>query len=85
MSTLRRRSGWRVLLCLALLIGRAAQHPEHMLRWLQNPPAVDPLTAMPNLGITEAEARDIAGYLYTLRRPTLCFLPPTSCSLSLLK
>jgi putative membrane protein len=41
--------------------------PENMLRWLQNPPAVDPLTAMPNLGVTEADARDMAGYLYTLR------------------
>ena len=41
--------------------------PENMLRWLQNPPAVDPLTAMPSLHLTEAEARDIAGYLYTLR------------------
>ena len=39
--------------------------PENMLRWLQNPPAVDPLTAMPNLGVTEADARDMAGYLYT--------------------
>jgi cytochrome c2 len=41
--------------------------PENMLRWLQNPPAVDPLTAMPNLGVTEADARDMASYLYTLR------------------
>jgi cytochrome c len=41
--------------------------PENMLRWLQNPPAVDPLTAMPNVGVTEADARDMAGYLYTLR------------------
>jgi cytochrome c1 len=41
--------------------------PENMLRWLQNPLAVDPLTAMPNLGVTEADARDIASYLYTLR------------------
>jgi cytochrome c2 len=41
--------------------------PANMLRWLQNPPAVDPLTAMPNLGVTEADARDMAGYLYTLR------------------
>src|SRR4051794_18248731 len=23
--------------------------PENMIRWLQNPPGVDPLTAMPNL------------------------------------
>jgi cytochrome c len=41
--------------------------PENMLRWLQNPPAVDPLTAMPNIGVTEADARHMAGYLYTLR------------------
>jgi hypothetical protein len=41
--------------------------PENMLRWLQNPPAMDPLTAMPNMGVTEADARDMAGYLYTLR------------------
>jgi len=40
---------------------------ENMRRWLQDPPAVDPLTAMPNLGVTEADARDMAGYLYTLR------------------
>ena len=41
--------------------------PENMLRWLQNPPAVNPLTAMPNMSVTEADARDLAGYLYTLR------------------
>jgi cytochrome c1 len=41
--------------------------PENMIRWLQNPQAVDHLTVMPNMGITEADARDIAGYLYTLR------------------
>jgi cytochrome c oxidase assembly factor CtaG/cytochrome c2 len=49
------------------IAGVLTNTPEHMLRWLQNPPAVDPLTAMPNLGVTEADARDIAGYLYTLR------------------
>jgi hypothetical protein len=38
-----------------------------MLRWLRDPRAVSPHTAMPSLGIDEAEARDIASYLYTLR------------------
>jgi hypothetical protein len=28
---------------------------------------VDPLTAMPNLHLAEAEARDISSYLYTLK------------------
>jgi cytochrome c len=41
--------------------------PEDLVRWLRDPPAVDPRTAMPNLGISEAEARDIAAYLYTLK------------------
>src|SRR3954447_385525 len=41
--------------------------PENMIRWLENPPGVDPLTAMPNLRVSEAEARDLASYLYTLK------------------
>jgi cytochrome c len=41
--------------------------PSEMVLWLRNPPAVDPRTAMPNLGISEADARDIAAYLYTLK------------------
>jgi cytochrome c2 len=40
--------------------------PENMERWLRDAPAVKPGTAMPNMGITEAEAKDIAAYLYTL-------------------
>ena len=42
--------------------------PQNLIRWIQNPPAVDPLTAMPNVGVTQADARDIAAYLYTLRQ-----------------
>jgi len=41
--------------------------PENMLRWIENPPAVDPKTVMPNLGVTHQDAIDIAGYLYTLK------------------
>lgn len=40
--------------------------PDQLVRWLRNPPAVDARTAMPNLGISEAEAKDMAAYLYTL-------------------
>jgi cytochrome c len=40
---------------------------ENLILWLQNPQAVEPGTVMPNLGVTEIEARDIAAYLYTLR------------------
>jgi cytochrome c1 len=38
-----------------------------MMRWIENPKAVDEKTVMPNLGVTHQEARDIAGYLYTLK------------------
>jgi cytochrome c len=41
--------------------------PDDMIRWIQNPPAIDAKTAMPNVHVTESDARDIAGYLYTLR------------------
>ena len=41
--------------------------PQNIVRWIQNPPGIDPMTAMPNLHVTPADARDIAGYLYTLR------------------
>ncbi len=37
------------------------------MRWIQNPPEVDRLTAMPNLNVTPSDARDIAGYPYTLK------------------
>ena len=41
--------------------------PENMRRWIQDPKAVDSLTAMPNVGVTSSDARHIAAYLYTLR------------------
>lgn len=41
--------------------------PENLVRWIHDPQAVDPRTAMPYLGVSPAEARHIAAYLYTLR------------------
>jgi cytochrome c1 len=41
--------------------------PGNLIAWLIDPPAIDPLTAMPATGISESEARDVAAYLYTLR------------------
>jgi mono/diheme cytochrome c family protein len=40
---------------------------ENMVRWLRNPQAIDANTAMPNLGVTERDARDMAAYLATLK------------------
>lgn len=41
--------------------------PENLMRWLQDPQAVDEKTAMPDLDVSVRDARDIAAYLYTLR------------------
>lgn len=49
------------------LAGRLQNTPDNMLLWIQKPQAVDDKTAMPNLGVTDADARDIASYLYTLK------------------
>lgn len=49
-------------------IGGVLQNtPRNMVTWIKNPPGVDPKTAMPNLHVTESDARDIASYLYTLQ------------------
>jgi cytochrome c2 len=47
--------------------GVLANNPENLVRWIENPPAVDDKTAMPNLHVGHGDAADIAAYLYTLR------------------
>lgn len=37
--------------------------PDNMVRWLPNPQAVDLMSPMPNHGLTQQDARDIAVYL----------------------
>jgi cytochrome c1 len=49
------------------IAGRAPNQPETMVRWVRAPETIDPATAMPNLGLTEQQARDVAAYLFTLR------------------
>jgi cytochrome c2 len=49
----------------SFIAGEVANTPDNMIRWIQNPQAIEPNTAMPNLGVSEHAARDIAAYLYT--------------------
>jgi cytochrome c2 len=49
------------------IAGVLSNTPEHMMQWLQNPQKVDNKTAMPNMNVTERDARDIATYLYALK------------------
>jgi len=49
------------------IAGVLTNAPDNMLRWIRDPKAVDPLTAMPNTGVTASDARHIVAYLYTLK------------------
>lgn len=49
------------------IAGLLPNSPENMVRWLRAPRELNPRTAMPDLGITERDARDIAAYLQSLR------------------
>ena len=50
----------------SLIAGKLANTPDNLVRWLRHPQAVKPQTAMPDLGVTEEHARDMAAYLATL-------------------
>jgi len=47
--------------------GELPNSPENLVRWIRDPKAVEPGTAMPDLGLSDQEARDVSAYLYTLR------------------
>jgi len=47
--------------------GEVPNKPQNLIQWIQSPKSIEPGTAMPDLGVTEQQARDIAAYLYTLR------------------
>ncbi len=41
---------------------------DNLTAWIMDPPAFEPDTAMPSLGVSEEEARHMSAYLYTLGR-----------------
>jgi putative membrane protein len=49
------------------IAGMLTNTPQNLVRWIQGPQAVAPGNAMPNLGVSASDARDIAAYLYTRR------------------
>ncbi|OWQ48309.1 hypothetical protein CDL60_06960 [Roseateles noduli] len=51
----------------AYIAGQLPNSPEVLQRWLLDPQGMLPGTAMPRLGLSERDARDIAGYLLSLR------------------
>jgi cytochrome c1 len=49
------------------IAGMLPNTPDNLERWIRDPQQVVPGNAMPTLGVTPDEARDIAAYLYTIR------------------
>ena len=49
------------------LAGMLENTPQNLRRWIQHPRQVNPHTAMPEQGVTDRDASDMAAYLYTTR------------------
>ena len=49
------------------IAGELANTPDNLMLWIEHPRQVEPHTAMPEMGVSEQDGRDIAAYLYTLR------------------
>jgi cytochrome c2 len=52
----------------AFIGGTLPNTPENLVRWIRDARGVNPRTAMPSTGVPDADARDIAAYLYALQR-----------------
>ncbi len=42
--------------------------PENMARWIREPQKFDPLTAMPDMQVSESQALDMVAYLYRSKK-----------------
>jgi cytochrome c len=51
----------------SFIAGEVPNTADNLVKWIVNPPSIEPHTAMPSLGVTPSQARDIAAYLYQLR------------------
>lgn len=50
-----------------MVAGNFPNIPANLVHWVMSPESMKPGTAMPNLGLDEQQARDVAAYLETLR------------------
>jgi cytochrome c len=48
------------------IAGEIPNDGPNLIRWLMDPRAIEPKTDMPDLGISEEQARDIAAYLFSI-------------------
>lgn len=50
-----------------VIAGDLPNTPDNLMSWIRSPQAIDPQTAMPNMGVQEQHARDMVAYLSTLK------------------
>jgi hypothetical protein len=48
------------------LAGHLPNTPENMMRWIRNPREFNEKTVMPDMAVTEEDARRLAAFLYAL-------------------
>lgn len=51
----------------AISYGKVQNTPENLVKYIQNPQALNPQSSMPPIGLTDVDAKDIAAYLLTLK------------------
>jgi len=51
----------------SFIAGAVPNSPPNLVQWVMDAQSIEPGTAMPDLDVTEQQARDVAAYLYTLR------------------
>ena len=49
------------------IAGHLSNNPDLLIRWIRYPHSFSQETAMPEMGVGDQDARDIAAYLYTLQ------------------
>ncbi|MEX6506761.1 cytochrome c family protein [Jiella sp. M17.18] len=49
------------------IAGLLRNTPDNMVAWLRDPQRVVPGNAMPDMGLSDSQAKNVTAYLYTLR------------------
>lgn len=63
----REATGLQLWANRAVLVGGLPNNPDNVIRFIRDPDGIRPGTEMPDLGLSEEEARHITAYLFTLQ------------------
>ena len=48
------------------IAGNLENTPENLIDWIMHPQSIEPGSAMPDMNVSEQDAKDISAYLFTL-------------------